>query len=398
MEDIDEATASESAARVPLPFAGPGVRVVHARGRQAVLAHAAMLEVLAERCGQPGAMHGLDYLVEHEYTARKTPHLILLSRDDGGEQPCGAALFFEHRIGRWGTGFFATGDSFGVRTVIGPEPLRASLAARACAALLERRPGMALASFKEEDAGLPRRWPAAMSCHWATQTRLVQDHLPLAGTVDATLARLGKRTRTHLRYYRRKLEDAVPCEFVTDVGLLIDPADSALLERLNLSSLEPLSQGIFDLQYRSTALSPDGFVSGLRSDDGEWLALVGGWRQGGTTWVQWQMNSAAYPSLSVGTAARLFLIEQEVGRGTRRLAFHGGTSHPMRHAFPPERVVDLMVRRGVLAAVLSRTFPVLHRLLPQLASRGNFLADALRSPGFCWTSGKPAQGDPQIIG
>ncbi len=86
---------------------------------------------------------------------------------------------------------------------------------------------------------------------------------------------------------------------------------------------------------------------------------------------------------------RLFLIEQEVGSGTRILAFHGGTSHSMAHAFPSERVVDLMARRGRLSAFLVRALPALCRFIPSLSTRGNFLSDALLSSGLRWTNQPP---------
>ncbi len=362
----------------------PAKTTIHT-GRTAVLAQAAMLQKLAGHCGQSGAMHGLGFLLDQEYAARKTPHLVRLHSANGGL--VGAVLLLEYRLAGWKTGMMATGDSFGVRTVIGPEPLRPQIAVEACSAVLARGANLVLASFKQHEAGGTHLTVASATtdCLWAMQTRTVRDHLPLAETYDATLARMGKRTRNHLRYYRKRLENAVPCEFHADAGALIEATNDAVLAELNRRSLKPIVQATFNLQLRTAASLPGGFLCGLRGKDGVWLALAGGWRQGNTTWVQWQSNRCGYEEYSLSTVLRAFLIEREVARGAKKLAFHGGTSHSMSHAFPEEPVVDLLARRqGLSAAAIVRLIPVLYRLSPSLATRGNFLADVLSSSRLRW--------------
>ena len=350
-------------------------------GRTAVLSCAIALEELAARSAQPGAMHGLAFLLDQEYAARKLPHLVCFHHHDGSL--AGAVLLLEYRIAGLNTGLVATGDSFGVRTVIGPATLRAQIAAEACAAMLTHGARIVLASFKQPyQHPTPLTLARATDCLWAMQTRAVQDHLPLAPTYDATLAQLGKRTRNHLRYYRRRLQNAMPCTFHADAAELIDRASLPLI---NSRSLKPQPQDTFDLQFHTAANSSGGFISGLRANDGTWLSLVGGWRQAGTTWIQWQSNAAGYEEHSLSTALRSFLIEQEISRGTRQLAFHGGTAHSMSHAFPVEQVVDLIARRASpLHAAVVRLLPHLYRLSPSLAHRGNFLADVLGSKHLRW--------------
>ena len=364
--------------------------VLHS-GRADVLSHASALEDLAERSGQPGAMHGLAYLLDQEYAARKVPHLVLFFSPDqhDSRRLLGSVLLFEYRIGTWKTGLISTGDSFGVRTVIGPEVLRPSLAAAACSVLLRRGAKIVLVSFKQRPQALIayEEMPRTEGL-WSVQARVVRDQLRLAASYDATLARLGKRTRTHLRYYRRRLEEALPCEFVADAAGMINGDNARTLIGLNRSSRYPLPQAAFDLQYLSTAGLPGGFVSGLRSKAGAWLSLAGGWRQGDTTWVQWQTNAAGFEGYSLSTVLRSFLLEAELVRGTKRLAFHGGTSHSMAHAFEEETVVDLMARRaGLFSVLLVRAVSRFYGTLPLLHSRGNFLADALRSRRLRWCSG-----------
>ena len=108
-----------------------GAEVVLHSGRADVLSRAPALEDLAERSAQPGAMHGLAYLLDQEYAARKLPHLVLFFAPDqhGRRHLLGSVLLFEYRAGPWKTGLISTGDSVGVRTVIGPEALRPSLEA-----------------------------------------------------------------------------------------------------------------------------------------------------------------------------------------------------------------------------------------------------------------------------
>ncbi len=355
-------------------------------GRNAVLSRANQLERLAEQSGQPGAMHGLAFLVDQEYAARKTPHLVGFYDDKAALM--GTVLVFEYKLAGWNTGIMATGDSFGVRTVIGPASLRTQLAMRACAFLLKHHAAMILISFKNMQAFSWKDMEAGTrnkSRLWAMQTRTVRDSLPLDGTLQKTLARMGKRTRTHLRYYQRNLEKAVPCVFLQNAGELISATEGPVLAEINRRSLDPVPQAHFDLQFRSAMSLPGGFISGLRSERGQWLAIAGGWRQGGTTWVQWQTNAAGYESLSLGTALRAYLIEEEIRRGSTCLAFHGGTSHSMSHAFTPEQLVDLIAIRPCLRGrLLIRCVPWLYRAMPFLESRGNFVGDVLRSEDLRW--------------
>ncbi len=356
--------------------------VVHT-GREAVAARSREMEELARRCGQAGAMHGLRFLLEQEYTGRKIPHLVCFHALRG--ELTGAVLLFEHRVAGWPTGLMATGDRFGVRTVIGVNALRPWLAREACAAMLRRGAKAVLVSFKWAGRVRAADFAADVEPRWAMQTRTVRDTLPLAPSLDATFALLGKRTRTHLRYYRRRVEKAFSCAYVPDAASSFDLNDGSLLTRLNRDSLDPVAQCVFDLQFRMAAILPGGFIGGLRADDGKWLALVGGWRQAGTTWIQWQTNASGYQDVSLGTALRSFLIEDEVVRGTARLAFHGGTSHSMSHAFQEDQVVDMVaIRQGGRAGRLTRLVPWLYSRLPSLTSRGNLLGDVLASGRLRW--------------
>ena len=119
---------------------------------------------------------------------------------------------------------------------------------------------------------------------------------------------------------------------------------------------------------------------GLRAANGQWLSLVGGRTHHGITHIEWQMNRADMPAYSLSTAMRYHLLEHEVARGTNRIFFIGGTSHSMRSALVPFRVVDLVVVRSRLPRWLMR------RLSRASAIRTNFVGAMLASDTLEWRS------------
>ena len=194
---------------------------------------------------------------------------------------------------------------------------------------------------------------------------------------------MGKSTRFNLRYYRRRLEKQMPCEYVASAADALLGAD---LEALNASSLNPVPEEEFARRIRSASQLPGSFLAGLRGPDGRWLSLIGGWRQGKTTVLYWQMNSSGFEKHSIGTVMRSFFLEHEIRQGAEKLLIYGGTPHTMRNAFDQDTVADLVVRRtGMRAALLcwaSRFFAS-----PGSArGRSNFMASTLRDRDLQWTS------------
>jgi hypothetical protein len=141
-----------------------------------------------------------------------------------------------------------------------------------------------------------------------------------------------------------------------------------------------------DLQFQAASPVAGGYVHGLRAANGHWLCLAGGWRQGPTSILEWQVNSADFRKLSLSTAFRSFLIEHEVALGTRELCFHGGTSHSISHSFERGYAVDLLLRRpGLLSSMFVEMMPYFAEKDAAIANRGNFLIDALRHRNLDWT-------------
>ncbi len=364
-------------------------------GREAILARAGQLEELALRSGQPGAMHGLHLLLGSRYALRKRPHLLCFTANpirSQQESLQGAVLLLEYCLAGIGTGLFATADSFGVRTVIAAGGLRGGIAAAACVTMLRRGARIVLVSFKHQEPSLPLGMEAeipADAAHpfmYALGRRETQDTLRLGANLEKTLATLGRRTRVHMRAARRRFERMFPHAVLTGAAHELASSDTKNLRSINQSSLDTIDQRDFNHQVRSICGSADSFVLGLR-DGNRWLALVAGWRQGHTTWVEWQVNAAGYEKLSLGSVMRSYLLEHENALGMHQVGFHGGTSHSMGHSFVREDVLDLLGRRrGFVSWLLVTLAHRICAMFPRLKQRGNFMLDALAAENLTWTS------------
>lgn len=376
------------------PFAGNLLILDH---RDSVLSMAPLLEALAARCGQPGAMHWLPYFLDKSVLRHRRPRLVLFLKPEEivgeslqAQDLVAAALFFEYEVLGLRTGVVATADAVGFNTVIAPEELRAKVAAVAARALSDGGAAVVIATYgvargTNTGADLPGQ-VTPDGARWAWRTRQVPRMLALQPTMDETLAQMGKSTRANLRYYRRRLEKLVPCEFVPESAPLLDGAD---LEQLNASSLNPVPAEDFARRIRCASELPGSFLCGLRDEKGRWLSLVGGWRQAETTVLFWQMNTAGLEKHSIGTVMRSFFLEHEIERGARRLLVFGGTPHSMRHAFTHDPVSDLVVARRGSRAFLIRCAA---RLLGLSGASGGarFVAEALLSAQFA----PPRRHDP----
>ncbi len=361
--------------------------------REAILALAPMLEELAVRCGQPGAMHWLAYFLDQDVTKLREPFLVLTLRSETdvdrglrAQDIDSAALLFEYRFFGLRSGIVSTGDAVGFNSVVAPRGERARVAATAARALVQRGAAIVLTTYESsgepEMKGMLAGWPGVL---WAWRQRQVGRILHLDRTFDATLAQLGKSTRFNLRYYRRRLAKEMHCEYVPNAAPLLRGAD---LHAINANSLNPVAPEEFERRVRSASDLPGSYLSGLRAPDGRWLSLIGGWRQKGTTVLYWQMNTLGFEKHSIGTVMRSFYLEHEIVAGARRLLIYGGTSHTMRHAFAEEPVADLVVqRRGMRARVLRRLAQFMGSPRNRFG-RPNFLADTLRSSELQWITGR----------
>ena len=213
------------------------------------------------------------------------------------------------------------------------------------------------------------------SCRWASREREVAGYLSIEPTLDATMAKIGTRTRTHLRYYRRRAESQLGAEFVADAK--ISREDFLTLNRV---SAYPVADDVAGWRYDSLRILKSPLLYGMRDRDGQWLSMLGGRHYASNMELQWQMNRADMTSQSLSSAMRAFLIEHEVKLGTQRIYIEGGTTHSMSHAFVPQKATDLIVMRE---SALSRVLPSLvKRFLPP----ENMLLNVLEDANLTWHS------------
>ena len=371
-------------------------------GREAVLAQARLLEQLAERCGQCGAMSWLGYFLGGSGARWKRPCVVVFLRpgaDRTALQPGdlrAAALFYQLAAFGLRTGAFATDDWEGRRTIIAPAGMRSHVTAQAIDVLLRRRAHVVLTSYRrtpldKTDAGSLLGRPGTF---WAEHTREVKkQQIALGNTYDETLARFGKRTRINLRYYRKRLLATMKCEFVADACAVMSEDD---LAAMNAVSLNPVPPAECLRRYHASRDLPGGFLIGLRGTQGQWLSALGGWRQGATTLMYYQINTAGYEKYSLNTVMRSYFLENEIERGTHTLVFYHGTNHPMSRAFDIEHVCDLVVRRRSIRARILRWLarllvsPRFYTEAPYLGGSTTFFAAALVSDRMEWQPVGPA--------
>lgn len=360
--------------------------------REAILNLAPVLQALAERTRQPGAMHWLSYFLDRGVAGRRAPYLVLLLKPEEHQGSSlsandleAAALFFEYRVCGVGTGAFTTGDATGFNSVIAPFADRTQVAATALRALMNLGARIVLATYEGHKAAQP--WDVLASLpglQAASRQRQVGRSMKLRSTFEATLAQMGKHTRFNLRYYRRRLEKLMPLTFIPDAATLLDGAD---LPKINAGALNPVAPAEFLRRVNSATKLQGSFVCGLQGPDGQWLSLIGGWRHAGVTVLHWQMNTAGYEKHSIGTVMRSFFLEREVALGAEELLIHGGTPHSMHHAFEEQPIADLIVRRKGLQTIALRTMAHLFATPRGVLSRGNFFASTLLDKDLEWVPG-----------
>ena len=380
----------------------PAVRIV--RGREKVLEAQPLLAELARRSGQAGEADNLAYILSSSDSLKKLPCLLMVGGAETGglrggpdwEGMEGAVLVFEYQTRLGGTRVFATADGTGRRTVIAAADSRARIAALAARTLIEGGAHIAHVTFSETHRGpqsesgqgsdIPkegcaeaevtaefRRGGSLEGSEWLLAEREMPLYLPLYGTFDATLARIGQRTRSNLRYYRRRSELDLGCRFIAEVEIELDE-----FLAFNRECTYAVTDELAEWRYEMLHTMPKMMLRGVRGGDGRWLSLVGMRGNGEYVEIDWQMNRAELRTYSLSTVMRSYLIEHEIGRGTTRLYIEGGTPQPIGRSFLKERVGELTLKRRSLYVWLlerfaGRIFPVKNRL-----------AQILMEPGASW--------------
>jgi len=116
------------------------------------------------------------------------------------------------------------------------------------------------------------------------------------------------------------------------------------------SSLPTRSMWYFEGLRKILHTHEDAFAMGLRSNDGTWLSILGGWRRNGTTYIDVQLNHSAFMRESLSAVMRAFLLEYEICAGQKDIVFVGGCSALLeRYCRPREAFADLVVTRSSLS-------------------------------------------------
>jgi hypothetical protein len=329
------------------------------RGEKPILQLQPLLIGLCARSGQPGNCQHLNYFFSLPFARNKTPYLLLFVSRPGltpqtvaASDLVAAVLTYQYRLGRIPTRIFATTDIIGRRTVIAPPALRGQIALLATRFLIDHGAEVCLISYQEDAVSVEAQpvrpcSPQNLDCIWTSQQRDFFAYLSLKPDFEATMGSLGKRTRSHMRYYRRRAERELQCTFVPNVT--ISKAD---FQKFNRSCTFPVTDEVSSIRYNACFNSPNSFISGLRNQNGEWLSIAGGQKNHDFIEIYWQMNLDSVPAYSISTVMRSFLIEHEISCGTQRLYIEGGTPHPMRFYFVREIVSDILVRRKSLYGTL----------------------------------------------
>lgn len=315
------------------------VRIV--RGREKVLELGRSLDELCVQCEQPGALDHLDYHFSLPGFSRKRPTMVVVETITGaGVRPVAAVLTYEYQVVGVGTGVYAADFKGGARAVVAPRSLRPRAVFAAADALLKQRGLLIQLSYVGEDSPSRLAGLAQTSLRWASRVRNSAGYIPMEQDLEGTLSKLGKRTRRNLRYYR-KLAEAELGAF-----LVVSPAISPQ-EFLDFNRATDYAVPDEQARARFAKLqqNPAPLFLGLRSAQGEWLSLIGGYFKGPDAMVEWQLNRSDLAPYSLCTTMRAHLLEYVVGRHCRRAYFIGGTTHSMMNSMTHERIVDVVVSR-----------------------------------------------------
>ncbi len=360
------------------------------RGVDPILKLQVLMSELSVRCGQPGCWDDLKYFFSLPYARNKTPYLLLFVSRPGltaqtvtSQDLVAALLTNEYRLRRIHTRIFITDDGIGRRTLIAPPALRNQIALLASYSLMLRGAQISSLTYQDDSASLEfqDRFPVTAKGgyrRWATQQRESFAYLPLQSTFEATMATLGKRTRSHMRYYRRRAERDLGATFVSHVNI-----GRTEFQQFNRLCSFAVTDEVSDIRYNALSNSPNSFLSGIRDKDGNWLSIAGGQKNHGAIEVYWQMNLASRPAYSLSTVLRSFLIEYEISCGTKKFLIEGGTPHPMRFSFAREIVSDVIVRRTSVYANLVTL--AAKYIFPYLFPK-NFVAQLLSCRELQWGS------------
>ncbi len=359
-----------------------------ARGSERILAMQELLVAFSERCGQPGTMDDLTYFLSKPGLLKRVPCLFLIVKRQNlrleelvVDDLLGALFLYEYSVMGYGIRAYATNDRSGRGTMLALPEQRLRMASIASRVLLDRGAHMVMLSFrsagegscKEDILGLNLVPSTRVMADWAWREREIAAYLPLEDTYDRTLAKIGQKTRSNMRYYRRRAEAEQGCRFIASVE--ISPEEYV---RFNRECMYRVPDHVALWRLKTMADLREPVLMGMKDGEGRWMSLLGGRRYKDRMEILWQMNRDGLPTHSLSTVMRSYCMEHEIARGMKRLYIEGGTAHSVHHSFVREELVDLVaVRRSAIARVMKM-------VAKRRVSGDNELADVLKDPDTVW--------------
>jgi hypothetical protein len=186
------------------------------------------------------------------------------------------------------------------------------------------------------------------------------DRLMLAPNFDQFLGTLGKHTRRNVRSYMRKSKEAG----ITFAGLLTPEDYQAGVERLNANATFRADPLRLERDERLLTFHSGAGRFGLRSADGDLVAVLCGFSHGKRFHLLTQLNDVGLEHLSLSMVLRGYLMQHLIESGHTELQFIGGSSLSFGRFCSPlqYRSVFADKRRGP-AAVVKQLCSVVNQLL-----------------------------------
>jgi hypothetical protein len=280
----------------------------------------------------------------------KIPVAVLMRNTTG---LYGAVLLSGHTICGVPTGVFKAGRACGrgdVIAEIAQRPIVAEIAARVLRRKLFAHTVAIRLLRNDLNDSMPDEIRAEeVEGRWLLRRTLTC--IRLEGGMEALISRLSYKMRRNLRYSMRKAEKDLACVFIPH---LPSPHSRQAVQALNGRDIysPPLRLA---LRYEAVLReSPGSVAMGLQDSAGNWLSFMAGWRNGGTLYVDWQLNSTDHNAVSISTVMRINCIQHEISQGTREIIFVGGTTREWSRACVPQICGDLLVVRKGIIGYLSR--------------------------------------------
>lgn len=347
------------------------------RGTHEIVRGQEMLRGLAAGCGQQEAIADIHYYLDKPGLWSRTPVLLILRREGSQrDEPSGAILLFEYKFAGIPLGLYTSNDRSGRRTVVAATGERLDMAVRGVEHLLRHGANVVMLSFRSTGmtaAICEELTRESSGTSWLFHQREVPDYLELQPGYDATLATIGKRTRTHMRYYRRRAESELGCRFDPELEM-----NERELIAFNWQCMYPVPQQVLTWRLRALRQFERPVLMALRGADGQLLSVLAARRFGQDSDVLWQMNRAGLEGHSLCLVMRTYFIEEEIRCGTQRLYFDGGSSNSLLHSFARGVVTEFGAMRHTPLSFLVRR--IARRVIPRDNPLCDLMEKEVKSP------------------